>query len=639
MGFLAAGFSSVPSISAFGFFAAFTVLFDYGLCITLFASAVVIYNRHFEQKMGGHMCSNCSCCIIPNKICSCEKEIKFPCCTLEGMRMRYLIPTVATTLLFLFGFVACIAGIMKGLIGVLLICLSLVVVQGVANSKLDKEDGAMTKMRPIEAFFDGPFFRFVVKWKKLLVGIWIFLFLTFSIITGVMLRPPKEQGDFISKHIPVQRWLTALATEFSSGGGDMPVYYVWGIDPDESLDRSGVDYQEPGPNFVEQYGAVALGKPNYIASTYKLFAEAQRQQDMYDMCKQLRADEKLVANSGLWCHQDEEKLENYKCGVRLPPHHCASGVYCFMDQVKDYLDVYTKSSSTQRFPTPDLHGLLASKEFKDYMKHVEVVREKNGYGYLNALYKINTGYEYPSSGKMVYWIALNSTMPYASGTVEEKQAQYDRYDAVVTQYKGSFPKMFQTSPFYSWTTTERELVKSVAQAIGVSVVFCGVVLILMTANVLLGLLGLFSVIVITITTCGLMAACGWSMGIVETICIIVVIGVSVDYSVHLAHAFNHAAPGLNREEKVRHAMSSMGISLLGGLATTIGSSLFLTFADVTFFKSFGIFLVVTVVVSITVAMTFLMPLLAFIGPEGSFCSIPMPKFLTGGGGQNQVTDK
>jgi predicted RND superfamily exporter protein len=111
-----------------------------------------------------------------------------------------------------------------------------------------------------------------------------------------------------------------------------------------------------------------------------------------------------------------------------------------------------------------------------------------------------------------------------------------------------------------------------------------------------------------------MAAAGWEMGIGETICIIVVIGVSVDYSVHLAHAYNHSAAA-TRQEKVKAASSSMGISLLGGLATTIGASLFLAFADVLFFKNFGIFLVVTVIISIIASFGFLMPLLLLVGPE------------------------
>lgn len=48
--FAAAGFSSIPSVSGFGWFAAMVVMFDYLLVMTLYAAAILVYHFHFERK-------------------------------------------------------------------------------------------------------------------------------------------------------------------------------------------------------------------------------------------------------------------------------------------------------------------------------------------------------------------------------------------------------------------------------------------------------------------------------------------------------------------------------------------------------------------------------------------------------------
>merc|ERR1719401_699540 len=48
-GFLACGVSPIPSMSAFGIFGAFVVIFDFFMVITFFASAIVVYERYFSK--------------------------------------------------------------------------------------------------------------------------------------------------------------------------------------------------------------------------------------------------------------------------------------------------------------------------------------------------------------------------------------------------------------------------------------------------------------------------------------------------------------------------------------------------------------------------------------------------------------
>ena len=64
-------------------------------------------------------------------------------------------------------------------------------------------------------------------------------------------------------------------------------------------------------------------------------------------------------------------------------------------------------------------------------------------------------------------------------------------------------------------------------------------------------------------------------GMYENVFTILVVGMSIDYSVHLAHFYNHASG--TRYEKAREAMYGVGVSVLGGAITTIGAGIPLSF--------------------------------------------------------------
>jgi predicted RND superfamily exporter protein len=67
---------------------------------------------------------------------------------------------------------------------------------------------------------------------------------------------------------------------------------------------------------------------------------------------------------------------------------------------------------------------------------------------------------------------------------------------------------------------------------------------------------------------------GWELGVAESISVVVVIGLSVDYVVHLASDYHHSAhPSKNL--KMKQAYTEMGVSILAGTITTFGSAVFL----------------------------------------------------------------
>ncbi|CAK8993660.1 unnamed protein product [Durusdinium trenchii] len=108
---------------------------------------------------------------------------------------------------------------------------------------------------------------------------------------------------------------------------------------------------------------------------------------------------------------------------------------------------------------------------------------------------------------------------------------------------------------------------------------------------------------------------GYEFGVVEAIGATIFVGLSVDYCLHLAHAYNQA-PGVNSKQKMRHALVVIGPSILGGALTTIMGSAFLLPCRILLFQKLGWTLFANSAVSMLFTFSFLSPMLLICGPVG-----------------------
>ena len=67
---------------------------------------------------------------------------------------------------------------------------------------------------------------------------------------------------------------------------------------------------------------------------------------------------------------------------------------------------------------------------------------------------------------------------------------------------------------------------------------------------------------------------GWALGTAESISVIILIGFSVDYVIHLSADYMHS-PQQSRHEKMKQSYTEMGASITSGAITTFGSGVFL----------------------------------------------------------------
>ncbi|KAG8462450.1 hypothetical protein KFE25_010275 [Diacronema lutheri] len=100
---------------------------------------------------------------------------------------------------------------------------------------------------------------------------------------------------------------------------------------------------------------------------------------------------------------------------------------------------------------------------------------------------------------------------------------------------------------------------------------------------------------------GAMAAYGVSLHAVTGITLLVSLGLAIDYSSHLCHAYEHA-PMEGARDKVAHALATMGLSVLNGGSSTLLGVAFMAFSVTPIFKTLFLILSHTIVIGLLVAV-------------------------------------
>ena len=213
--------------------------------------------------------------------------------------------------------------------------------------------------------------------------------------------------------------------------------------------------------------------------------------------------------------------------------------------------------------------------------------------------------------------------------VAPMRSLYDRSVHFLTQ-RASNPNLAPPAslgdPFFhagrlSWMETSEELVSVVVNGIILILPCAWVIMFLFTGSVLAATWATITVALITGSLLGgVKVAFKFSLGIGEAIAGCMVGGLSVDYTLHLSHAFMHSSKP-DRDGKVLDAATTMGVTVLAGSITTFGSALFMLPCQLTFFSKMCTLIGGTIGFSIIYALFFFMPAMALFGPWGESRSL------------------
>jgi predicted RND superfamily exporter protein len=156
----------------------------------------------------------------------------------------------------------------------------------------------------------------------------------------------------------------------------------------------------------------------------------------------------------------------------------------------------------------------------------------------------------------------------------------------------------------SWLTMRGQLAKDAFSGTLISLVFALLILYLSSRDLITSIVSILCIISVMLSLVGIMKLLGWDIGIIECICLIVFVGISVDYVVHIGHQYEHSIE-VDRSLKIKSAYRAIAQSILGSAFSSCLSGIFLIVCQADSLNKFGILLLVTILSSVVTALILL----------------------------------
>merc|ERR1711972_684736 len=175
--------------------------------------------------------------------------------------------------------------------------------------------------------------------------------------------------------------------------------------------------------------------------------------------------------------------------------------------------------------------------------------------------------------------------------------------------------MVTNGGFFSYFFIQKQIIREAYFGIGLSLLLAYVILTLATQNFLMALYSCATILAIVICVMGFTVANDWKLGVIEAVIYVMVVGMSVDYVVHLSEAYLASGKEL-RVDRTRRMLGIVGSAVLSGAMSTMIGIFWLLFATVMIFLKFGAFIFFLVAVSCTFSLVSFTAAMSAIGPEG-----------------------
>eukprot|EP01043_Picozoa_sp_COSAG02_P043221 COSAG02_NODE_3746_length_6295_cov_35.811653_2_plen_1379_part_00 len=201
-----------------------------------------------------------------------------------------------------------------------------------------------------------------------------------------------------------------------------------------------------------------------------------------------------------------------------------------------------------------------------------------------------------------------------------RTAQWEEIEKVFNEHLKNAPVGWETGFFLAFGFIGKDLQDSMQfsaiESGSIAVVLAFFTLLVFTDDLLMSGLASLAILVTLILVIGWLVAIGWKLGVLESMCMAISVGICVDFICHHAHAYSHCDSN-SRKDRITHSLVEMGISVVSAAVTTFtAAAILLVFTTVTFFQKFGVFLAVCMICSVVVALVYFHALLAIAGPLG-----------------------
>merc|ERR1712096_242785 len=170
----------------------------------------------------------------------------------------------------------------------------------------------------------------------------------------------------------------------------------------------------------------------------------------------------------------------------------------------------------------------------------------------------------------------------------------------------------------SWAEGYKGYVSSAVGSVLFSLPMIFIILMLVLNNRIVGLFCVLNAILIMTSVLGIIGFIGWRFGLTESASVILVIGFSVDYCVHIAHGYLVAPLKGCRKHRCQFALLQNGHAIVSSATVSILSTIPILVDDKNLlFWKMGVLTSLTIVFSVLFSFTFFTLVLATMAPEGN----------------------
>jgi predicted RND superfamily exporter protein len=441
-----------------------------------------------------------------------------------------------------------------------------------AREALESEE-AHEHIDRVSEFFKNKVAGFIqVPWHRAVLAVVFLSWIGVAIWQTSLIEATKEAEQFLDEDHPLQKSITIINTEFPTADDDaaLKVYYAWGLG---EVDRSGVNLLLDPDN---------AGKPVYLES---FDYTEQCQTELINACQRLRTN------------PEYEGLIKQKEGVGV--------VFCFMEELAaynvrgnlddcDYVRRGEWKNESWQVDPEDLPSLMEG--FLQQRSCAEETETVSGF-YSNEL-----GWDGQSLRYAAISVESDVLNPFSQEPEATTRQEYDGFidiskelDDTVSKYCSGPVVVTDLDGIFVFMNNQAIYVRTAVQASILGICIAFTVLLLATRVLHIAFFASLSIASVLVSVTGTMVMLGWNLGSIESILIGIIAGFSVDYVVHLAHAYE-VAEG-DTYERITAAFGDMGISVLNGMVTSVAASIPLFFCQLQFFAKFGTFLCLTIAFS------------------------------------------
>lgn len=315
----------------------------------------------------------------------------------------------------------------------------------------------------------------------------IVVFLVWTFVAAVFasqIGPLTEEEEFLPSDHPIMVTNQILTDEFDGKSNkELFVYLFWGV---KDLDKEG----------GSQWDSNFIGKA--IMDDQFDLSQLEAQKSILELCKDLR-------------QQDFVLNENVKCWLEV-------------------FEKWVKMTYKKEMP-------LEPKEFEQYLQQFRKVREGSQLESDRTLGFIND--------KLSYFEIKAQSIGKARLAYEQINPIFLKWQAFLDDYLSNAPEQLQSAVQtanrnWCWMETERAFLNSAITGIIAAICFAFIILLFATGNIILSILAIYSVFVVILSVMAIMVFQGWQLGVAESIAVVIMIGLAVDYVVHLAADYKHS---------------------------------------------------------------------------------------------------